>query len=88
MIFTIMFNVFYFVLYGVLNAVLPVSTGLPSDVAIGFSYVFGYLYAFSFLLPPSTIITVLGLSLVFEGSIQVWHGIHWAVKKIPFLHIK
>jgi len=86
MILTIPLTIVFFMLQGLIS-VLPFSSGLPDVLRDSFSFVFGYLYAFDFLLSVDVIIALLTLSLSFELAIQVWHGIHWLLRKIPFLHI-
>lgn len=87
MIFTIPITIIFFLISGLIN-LLPVSSGLPVAISQGFQYVFGFLYAFDFIMPVSSLILVLGLSLGFELAIQIWHGVHWILRKIPILHIK
>jgi len=87
MIFTIPLTFIYFIFSGLI-AILPDSAGLPDAISEGFSYVFGFVYAFDFLLPVSAILTVLGISLAFELAIQIWHLIHWIIRKIPVANVK
>lgn len=87
MIFTIPITIVYLFLMGLIG-ILPSTSGLPSAISTSFQYVFGFLYAFDFILPVQTILTILGLSLSFELAIQIWHGIHWLLAKIPILNIK
>jgi len=87
MILTIPLTIVYFIIRGLLFA-LPNSQGLPDVVSTLFSYVFGFLYAFDFLLPVSTVVLILSISLIFELAVQAWHGIHWVLRKIPALNIR
>jgi len=86
MIFTIFFNLVYFMLSMVISN-LPTSSGFPDAFSDGFLYVFKFLYAFDFLLPVSVLVLCLSLVLSFELAIFFWHGIHWLLRKIPFLHM-
>jgi len=86
MIFTFIFTLFYIFLSGLIG-LLPNSSPLPIAIDTSMRYVFGFLYAFDFLVSVQLILTVLGLSLAFEVILQIWHGIHWLIRKIPLLHI-
>jgi len=87
MIFTIPLTLIFFLLTTVIGW-LPDSSGLPSEVSAGFSWLWGLLWELDFVVPVSTVATLLGLSLAFEVAIQVWHGIHWLIRKIPMINIK
>jgi len=87
MIFTIPLTIIYFTIVGLIS-LLPNAVSLPYAFTSGFQYLFGYLYAFDFMLSVQLVITLLSLSLAFELAIQVWHGFHWLLSKIPFLHVR
>jgi len=87
MIFTIPIYIGYFLIAGMLAA-LPESSGLPAIIQTSFEYVFGFLYAFDFIMPVSTLLLILTISLAFEVAVQVWHGIHWIIQKIPMLNMR
>jgi len=87
MIFTIPLTIVYFFVYGLLVA-LPQVDPLPQFVSTSFEWAFGFLYAFDFVLPVDTVLFFLTLSLAFELSVQVWHGVHWVLRKIPMLNVK
>jgi len=87
MIFTIFLTFFYLIFNGLI-ALLPASAGLPSGFSTAFSWIFGFLWNFDYLVPVSTILTLLGLAFTFEAAVLVWKIIHWLIAKIPFLHIR
>jgi len=87
MIFTIPLTLIYYVVRGLI-ATLPTASSLPIAISDGFTFLFGLLYSFDFLISVSSIFQVLTLSLSFEFAIQLWHGFHWLLRKIPMLQIR
>jgi len=69
---------FLTILYQVLAffvGLLP-TTAFPSAVSAAISTIWGYVNALSFLLPVDTLLTVLGLAMVFHGAILLWRLAH------------
>jgi len=65
-------------LYGFLAffvGLLP-TTAFPSEIITALQTVWYYMNSVSFLLPVSTILTVLGLAMIFHGSIILWRLAH------------
>lgn len=87
MIFTIPLTILYVVLSGLIG-LLPISSGLPVALQTGASWIFGFLWNFDFILDVPTLIQIILLTLAFETAILFWHFLHWALAKIPFLHIR
>lgn len=87
MIFTIPLTLVYFLL-NLLLGLLPSSDGLPPAIQSAFVWLWGLLWQLDFVVPVSTLVSLLGLSLGFELAIQVWHFAHWVVRKIPMLNIR
>lgn len=66
------------IFYGFLSffvALLP-TTGFPVDISSAIATVWGYVNALSFLLPVTTLLTVLGLAMTFHGAVLLWRLIH------------
>ena len=87
MIFTIPLTLVYLLLLGLIS-VLPVSSGLPDIISSSFAYLWGFLWNLDFVVPVSTLISLLSLTLGFELAIFTWDAVHWILRKIPMLHIK
>jgi len=49
---------------------------LPAAVSSAISTAWGYMNALSFLLPMNTLLTVLGIAMVFHVSLLVWRLLH------------
>jgi len=66
----------------ILNALLAFIIGLlptidlPTQVATAVTTIGGYFNALAFLLPISTIFTVLGLAMTFHVTVLVWRLLH------------
>jgi len=52
-----------------LIALLPNSSGLPDNIANAFDFILTKVNAFSFLLPVSTMLTCVGIAVVFEVTL-------------------
>jgi len=66
-----------------LVGLLPVSAGVPTEWVEGVNTVWGYINSFSFIVPVSTLLSVLTLALIFHGSIFAYHALMWIIRKIP-----
>jgi len=67
-------QIFYAVLAFFIG-LLP-STPFPQALANAFSLVWGLINSVSFLLPVSTLVTVLGIAMVFHAAILLWRLSH------------
>jgi len=54
---------------------LPMST-FPAEITTAFATIGGYINALSFLLPINTLLTVLGLAMIFHVTILLWRLSH------------
>lgn len=86
MIFTIPFYLFYAFLLGLIS-VIPTASPLPVYISSGFNYVFGFMGGFDFILPISQLPLALVIGLGYSLVVFTWAGVHWVLRKIPFLHI-
>jgi len=81
MILTLILDLFYFFLGGLLS-LLPVGH-LPAPIATAFQYFLGVLNAFSFVVPVDTLLQALVVILVFDGGMVLWYFVNWIIRKIP-----
>jgi len=63
-------QIFYSLLY-YFAAILP-TVAFPTAITEAIQAIWYYINAVSFLLPVSTILTVLGLAMVFHSAILLW----------------
>lgn len=73
-------------LIGVLIDILPNSVGLPEGAQVAFTTMMGFMYTFDFILPISTIITILGIAMAFHASMFAFKGITWLLQKFPLVN--
>jgi len=73
-------GIFYTVLSFVVH-LLPVIS-FPSEITAAVTAVGGYLNAWTFIFPVSTLFTVLGLAFVFHFSVMAWHYSHLFLRYI------
>jgi len=45
--------------------------------------IWAYINSFSFIVPVSTLLSCLGIAMVFHLSIFLYHALYWLIKKIP-----
>lgn len=77
------------ILYGFINLLvgyLPVGGSVPSTWISGIYSIWSYVNLFSFVVPVNTILSCLGIALVFHGFIFAWHGIHWVISLVRGYH--
>jgi len=73
-------------LVGVLIGILPDSTGLPDGAQTAFTAMLGFMYTFDFILPISTLLTILGIAMAFHASMFAFRGITWLLQKFPLIN--
>lgn len=56
---------------------------LPSDLTDSIGYFWAIFNSFSYIIPVSTVLTVLALVLSFELVLLLWSMVHWIIRKIP-----
>jgi len=62
---------------------LPASTGLPADAYTALQTALGYLYQWDFIIPVTTLLTILKLTIYFEiGVWLIWRPTKWILHLI------
>lgn len=87
MILTILFQVVYFLLSGLIG-LLPQGGTVPVDWVNGVYTLWAGLNAFSMIVPVQMFVTCLAIALVWDLFLFGWWFLHWIIRKLPFLHIK
>jgi len=64
-----------------LIAILPLSSGLPAEVASALTYVVNLARSFDWLFPMNTLFTIVKLSVVFWTAVLLFKMLRW------FLHL-
>jgi len=64
-------------------SLLPLGGQVPSEWVSAIQLLWGYMNAFSFIIPVSTFLAVLTLALLYHVGIFGWHAFNWILKKIP-----
>lgn len=63
-------------------SVLPNSMGLPLDIGNALAYFAVQISSWTFIFPMSTVMTILGYTLLVEFSLWTYHGFIWSYNKI------
>jgi len=73
------------ILYTFLNALVSIlPTGsLPPQISSGILYFWSLLNSFSYIIPVNTMLAAVGVILIFDAGVLVWHLIQWVIRKIP-----
>jgi len=87
MILTIILNVIYTILAGLLS-LLPTGGDFPAEWVSGIYTIWSAVNAFSFLVPTEMLLTCLGIALAWDVFIFAWHFLHWLMRKIPAINIR
>jgi len=77
---------FFLAIINFFVSILPDSTGLPVAVTSGITTVWGYVQAFSFLVPTSALIACLTIALTFHVTILGFKLFHWVIGKLRGSH--
>jgi len=64
---------------------LPNGAPMPTEWVNGIYTIWSDMNAFSFIVPVSTLLSVLTLALIFHLSIFGFKAFHWIITKIPFV---
>lgn len=67
--------IYTFVLF--LIGFLPAGTELSTAWVDGVATIWGYINAFSFIVPVDMLITCLGIAIAFHLFIFAWKALHW-----------
>jgi len=71
-----------------LNAViglLPAGSPVPTEWISAVYSAWGYVNAFSFIVPVSTLLVCVGIAISIEMAVLSFKFFHWIVTKIPFI---
>lgn len=84
MIIDFILNFLYSIIDGLLSVIFNgADVVLPSGITSAISTAGGYLSAFDFIVPISSILTVFGLILTIEGAILIYKSIMWIIRRLP-----
>ena len=87
MITSAILNMLYVFIYIITSPIRLFSdVTLNSNFTSSISTASGYLHSLNVLLPIDTVITILGVSLVFELVYLTFKAIMWVIKKVPTLN--
>lgn len=70
-------------LIGMIIGLLPSGASMPTEWIESVYAIWRYIEAFAFIVPVSTLLTVLGLALTFHMAIFGFKIFHWIITKIP-----
>ena len=87
MITTALLNILYYFIVGITSPIraLP-DVSLPEGLTSAIQTASGYFTSLNTILPMDTMITILGVSLAFEGLYIIYKLIMWVIKKVPGLN--
>jgi hypothetical protein len=80
MIITFILTILGNFLLGVVN-LLPASSGLPSGILDAFHYAIYQISQWTFIFPISTVLTILGYTVLIELALWTFHGSVWFYNK-------
>jgi len=72
--------IYYFIAF--LVGLLPLGSDFPASWVVAVNQIWGYINAFSFIVPVSTLVYVLGIAISFHLFIFAWKVIHWVLSLI------
>jgi len=72
-------------LLAALIALLPVGQPIPADWVAAVYSAWGYVNAFSFIVPVQTLLTCVGIAVSVEIAVLGFKFFHWIITKIPFI---
>jgi len=81
MIFTLILNFFFLLITGLVG-LLPTGN-LPAVIGTSFTYIVSIANEFTYVIPIPTLLEALGVVVVFDTAILVWHFVNWIIRKIP-----
>jgi len=76
MITTIFLNIIYAFVSFFIN-LLPLGTGFPASWIAGIYSIWGYINAFSFIVPVDILVFALSIAISFHLFIFGWNILHW-----------
>lgn len=84
MIFSFFFSIPALLLSAILS-LLPDGGSVPSVWTSAVYSIWSYVNQFSFVVPVDTLLTCLGIAMVFHLAIFTFRLFHWLITKIPFI---
>jgi len=84
MIFAFLFSLPALLLSAILS-ILPEGGTIPTIWTNAVYTIWSYINAFSFIVPVDTLLTCLGIAMVFHIAIFTFRLFHWLITKIPFI---
>jgi len=81
MIVTFLLTILNTFMQGVLS-ILPDSTGLPSGITDAVHFAIYQISQWTFIFPISTVLTILGYTILIEFALWGFHGATWIYNKI------
>jgi hypothetical protein len=67
------------------GAIFPLSTGLDPNISSALISLAGFVNAFSYIFPVTTLFLAVGVILGFESLWWFFWGLIWVWKRIPFI---
>lgn len=71
----------FYTLIAFIVGLLP-TTAYPSGISDGIELFWGYIQLFSLLIPVTTLLTIVGLSLSYYAALLLWDAMHWLMRRI------
>jgi hypothetical protein len=84
MIFTWLFSIPAYLIQAVID-ILPNGGAINTEWVNGVYTIWADINAFSFIVPVSTLLSVLAIALTFHLTILGFKLFHWIITKIPFI---
>jgi len=56
---------------------------LPIDITSAINYFWSLVNSFNFFIPVDTLLQAVLVVLVFDGTMFVWYGINWIIRRFP-----
>lgn len=82
---TFLYIVYYF-LYGVIS-VLPNGGVFPPEFLSSLNTIWNAMSLFSLVVPVSTLLSVLGLAMVWHLFVWVWNTMHWIISIVRGVNV-
>jgi len=71
----------YFIISAIIN-IIPNGGGVPIEFISSVHNIWGYMQSFSFIVPLSTLLWCLGITLAFEAGVLLWQMFNWLLQRI------
>jgi len=84
MIFNFLISIPAYLLQALIS-LLPTGGTIPVEWISAVQLIWGYINAFSFIVPVETLLWAVGIAMIFHISILTFKMFHWIITKIPFI---